>query len=289
MAYCLNQLGNVAQALGDTAAAQVHYLGSYTLREEMDDPEGMAVALNHLGEIARLQGHTDEAVQLHRRSLAIFQDIADPGGLVNSLAGLGGTLGASGEQESAAKYLRSALELATTNQLVPHTFTVLVNAGELLLRSGRPDLGVEALAMTLGHATSGREAQGRARLLLRQYRPELTSEQLGILVSRTCQEDVEGIIARVHAELMPTARVPRPSEPAANQSELPRRALLEPLTERELEVLRLVAAGLPNQQIADRLIVSVGTVKSHLHNIVGKLGASNRTQAVHRARELRLL
>jgi len=65
--------------------------------------------------------------------------------------------------------------------------------------------------------------------------------------------------------------------------------LLEPLSDRELEVLRLLAAGLSNSQIADRLVVAVGTIKTHVHNIYGKLGAQNRARAVTRATELHLL
>jgi LuxR family maltose regulon positive regulatory protein len=65
--------------------------------------------------------------------------------------------------------------------------------------------------------------------------------------------------------------------------------LVEALSERELEVLRLVAAGLSNRQIAARLVISPNTAKSHVHNICGKLGASNRLQAITRARELKLL
>ena len=65
--------------------------------------------------------------------------------------------------------------------------------------------------------------------------------------------------------------------------------LVEPLSERELEVLQLVAAGLSNREIADKLFISVGTVKTHTHNIYGKLGVSGRTQAVARARELDLI
>ncbi len=66
-------------------------------------------------------------------------------------------------------------------------------------------------------------------------------------------------------------------------------ALAEPLSERELEVLRLVAAGLSNQAIAEQLIISLGTVKRHVINIYGKLDAHSRTEAVARARELNLL
>jgi LuxR family maltose regulon positive regulatory protein len=65
--------------------------------------------------------------------------------------------------------------------------------------------------------------------------------------------------------------------------------LVEPLSEQELRVLRLVASGLSNRETAQELYVTVGTVKKHLNNIFGKLGVSSRTQAVARARELNLL
>ena len=60
----------------------------------------------------------------------------------------------------------------------------------------------------------------------------------------------------------------------------------EPLSERELELLRLVARGYSNRQIAEALFITLGTVKKHLNNIFGKLQVANRTQAVARAREL---
>jgi LuxR family maltose regulon positive regulatory protein len=63
----------------------------------------------------------------------------------------------------------------------------------------------------------------------------------------------------------------------------------EPLSERELEVLPLLAAGLSNRQIAERLVISVGTAKTHVHNIMQKLEVTGRTKAVARARELKLL
>ena len=65
--------------------------------------------------------------------------------------------------------------------------------------------------------------------------------------------------------------------------------LVELLSERELEVLRLIAAGLSNQAIADRLVVAVSTIKKHVNNIYGKLDVQSRTQALVRARELALL
>jgi LuxR family maltose regulon positive regulatory protein len=66
-------------------------------------------------------------------------------------------------------------------------------------------------------------------------------------------------------------------------------ALVEPLTERELEVLRLVDKGLSNQQIAHQLSISLPTVKSHITNMNGKLGTTSRTQSVSVARSLGIL
>jgi DNA-binding NarL/FixJ family response regulator len=61
------------------------------------------------------------------------------------------------------------------------------------------------------------------------------------------------------------------------------------LSERELEILRLIADGLDNREIAERLTLSLGTVKSHTHNIYSKLNAESRTQAIARARAMGVL
>jgi LuxR family maltose regulon positive regulatory protein len=65
--------------------------------------------------------------------------------------------------------------------------------------------------------------------------------------------------------------------------------LIEPLSQRELEVLRLIAQGLSNDEISKRLFLALSTVKGHNLKIFGKLQVQNRTEAVARARELGLL
>jgi LuxR family maltose regulon positive regulatory protein len=69
----------------------------------------------------------------------------------------------------------------------------------------------------------------------------------------------------------------------------PSSTLIEPLSERELEVLELIAGGLTNPEIASRLYLALNTVKAHASNIYGKLGVHNRTEASAKARALGIL
>ncbi len=76
------------------------------------------------------------------------------------------------------------------------------------------------------------------------------------------------------------------------RTDLPRKgfsSLLEPLSERELEVLRLVTVGMSNREIAAELVISPGTAKTHVHHLCGKLGVRNRTEAAMRAKEMGLV
>lgn len=88
------------------------------------------------------------------------------------------------------------------------------------------------------------------------------------------------LTAKVLAEF---ARLPKPTAPSDVEPPV------EPLSLRELEVLRLVAAGASNKEIAESLVIAEGTVKNHLTNILAKLNAKDRMQAVFRAKELRLI
>ncbi len=96
----------------------------------------------------------------------------------------------------------------------------------------------------------------------------------GVLI----QPSVARKVVAEFARLRPSA--PPPASPTA---------LIEPLSEREIAILRLLAEGLTNREIAERLFLAEGTVKNYVTNILGKIGARDRTQAVLRARELGLL
>ena len=91
------------------------------------------------------------------------------------------------------------------------------------------------------------------------------------------------LLAAFEAEEHKSAEQSRPGISPSSQP------LIEPLSQRELEVLQLIAQGLSNREISERLFLSLNTVKVHARNIYGKLGVNNRTQAGARARALGIL
>jgi len=93
------------------------------------------------------------------------------------------------------------------------------------------------------------------------------------------------LVLEAGSEPQPEAKAASPSAASASAAS----ALVEPLTPRELEILELLATGASNQDIAEELFLSVGTVKGHINHILGKLDARNRTEAAVRGRELGLI
>jgi LuxR family maltose regulon positive regulatory protein len=130
------------------------------------------------------------------------------------------------------------------------------------------------------------------RLLILDFRfwhPEGARQQLPIEQNRKLSVYVDKLLAAFNDEQSQEANPLSTEQPQIQNPKSKIQNLVEPLSDRELEVLKLVAAGLSNSQIAARLIVTTGTVKTHVNHILGKLGVQSRTQAVARARALGLL
>jgi LuxR family maltose regulon positive regulatory protein len=139
------------------------------------------------------------------------------------------------------------------------------------------DLGRASAA--LARALSLAEPEG--------YTRSFTDE--GVLMARLLYQAAGKNIAPEYVgRLLAASSTPElePGDQAPRQAESPR---VEALTERELEVLRLIAEGLSNREVAEQLFLSLSTVKVHTHNIYGKLDVNSRTQAIARARALGIL
>lgn len=90
-------------------------------------------------------------------------------------------------------------------------------------------------------------------------------------------------------QLLSAFSMPSAAQAAGSQTTNPESQWVDPLSQREIEVLQLIASGLSNQEIADQLYLSLHTVKVHARNIYGKLAVKNRTQAVAQAKALGIL
>jgi LuxR family maltose regulon positive regulatory protein len=152
---------------------------------------------------------------------------------------------------------------------------------------GRAALTIEALALqALAHWHRGDHARALTALerALRLAEPEgyvRLFADLGLLMARLLQEArVRGVMPEYVEQLL---RAFGAASAGLGPAE---RALPEPLSSREQDVLELIAAGLTNREIAARLFISAETAKKHVANICAKLGVRNRTAAAARAREL---
>jgi LuxR family maltose regulon positive regulatory protein len=160
---------------------------------------------------------------------------------------------------------------------------------------GRQHAVLEILILeSLAHFMSGQLPQARATLIhaLRLAQPENyqrlfldEGHTLASLLLSTLEEIQEPELSAYAHRLLGAFGQALASSPGT----LAPWHLLEPLTSQEQRVLRLIAEGASNQQIADQLVISIATAKKHVSNILGKLGAENRTQAIVRAHENALL
>ncbi len=149
----------------------------------------------------------------------------------------------------------------------------------------------EALA-ALEHALTLAEPEGYARIFLDEGEPlRLLIVDFRVWIETHALDAAYRTCLVSYTDRLLSGFAPVIQEPLAaiQNRQSPIQNLIEPLSARELEILRLIADGLTNQEIADRLVLSLPTIKWHTGNLYGKLGVNSRTQAVAKARELSLL
>jgi ATP/maltotriose-dependent transcriptional regulator MalT len=286
LAHALHMLGNLADIRRDYASARAHFEAGLAILEELDDPGRAGAVRNKLGLVALHQGQPAAAQRHFQHSRAVLEQNGDRSGLLAALEGLGNAAAAQGDFATARERFREALRqlraAATDGAYGIYLASLLASIGELACRAGEPGRGRELLGLAARHPAAT------------QYMRERTQHLLGEPPSgdpRLPFPDDQAVVT-LTLEVLAALETTAASVPEAQglaPGGAPLQPLVEPLSPRELEVLRLLAAGLSNQEIAGRLIVAVGTVKTHVHNVCGKLGAPNRGRAVALARELGLL
>jgi LuxR family transcriptional regulator, maltose regulon positive regulatory protein len=191
---------------------------------------------------------------------------------------------AQGDPQAASNLLdqleQSARQQSRLGSLI--TIHVLQSLTEQALN--RPDAALDRLEQALLPA---------ARL---GYRRAFLDEGSAVVPLLSARRQVAPDFAGLLLDILAAAPAGREATPGAESTSAvavtdsaENQALIEPLSETQLAILRLVAEGLTNQEIAGKLAITVGTVKWHLNQIYGKLNVSSRTQALAQARRLKLL
>jgi ATP/maltotriose-dependent transcriptional regulator MalT len=187
-----------------------------------------------------------------------------------------------GDYAEAGLAAYQALTIAAKYRLATKLLDALVLVAQIWLDEGKSDRAMELIGMVDQRTRMMDPFDSGLAELLSKLEAVVPSEQLSTAVQRGRTLDFDETVKQVLDELQHRIN----PEEAQNSVIQP---LVDPLTVRELEILRLIATGLSNQAIADQLFLALGTVRWYAHDIYSKLDVGNRTQAVARARELSLI
>jgi predicted ATPase/DNA-binding CsgD family transcriptional regulator len=282
-ALALDSLGWVASAFGQFERARELYEASLSLHRErgtMQDTEA-ADALAHLGMAAFFDGDQARARPLLEESLSIKRTLGEKWGMGFALFHLGGIAISQGRYAEAYAHLTEGLTIcAELNDRLLRTFLLEALAWLAFAWPEKKDPARAAQITGAAEALRGtivapRPPQWRMLLdrILAEVKTALGVEAFAREVAAGKRLTLDEAVAAFER---PTATSFRVSSPLT-------------LSPRELEVLQLVAAGLTDAQVAQKLVVSVRTVNAHLQSIYNKLGVNSRTTAIRAATEHKLI
>jgi predicted ATPase/DNA-binding CsgD family transcriptional regulator len=271
MAFSLTNLGKVAFILGEYHSARWFFIQSLETRQEMGDTRGDAICFNRLGDVAVALGNYPEAQERYDQSMALFREIGNQWGLAEALINRGRLAATIGDDAAAVRSFQEAVQLALNTRSVPQVRAILAATAPLARRQ-RQTTWAEELDQLAAAPPESLDAYRRAATHLLGWYPDAAPTGNGA----TPSEPGAGTTAGSGA----VAVMPPGTAGAAGHTTYP-----AGLTAREAEVLRLVAQGLTDAQVAEKLIVSRRTVSTHLTAIYGKLGVNTRSAATRFAME----
>jgi len=227
-------------------------------------------------------------------SITHAQDLIHWSPFIQSQIGLGLVACYRGENKAAWSYFLRALDTTQKIGDVLSSLNAIVGIAQLLMTEAQETQALELLMYLRSHPVADWEMREKAEQTLNQLKGTLSTERFtqAEAQAKTLRLDViiDSLLSKhLNASEDESLSLDKPTKSANNGMVDANQTLREPLTRRELQVLKLVASGLRDRQIADQLYIEVSTVKKHNSQIRDKLGANNRTQAVNRARELHLL
>jgi DNA-binding CsgD family transcriptional regulator/tetratricopeptide (TPR) repeat protein len=232
-----------------------------------------------LGRIAEVVGRYDEACQLRHESLRLAESTGNMTGAGLEAVGLGYVAYLQGDYAEAHRWYVYSAEVLTAIPGSKRRYALsatLINVAKLWAAQDKTLPAVEMLAF-IKATFSTREMQ------------LWVVEPLAELEARLTEAGYAAAVARGQAMNLDTALQQFMDDAPPPTGETPTQPAPDALTEREREIIGLVAQGMSNREIATTLIFSVGTVKWYINQIFGKLHVSNRTRMVARARELNLI
>jgi predicted ATPase/DNA-binding CsgD family transcriptional regulator len=238
-------------ALGKVTQARAYAEEHLALAKAIGFRSSISGTLTFLGRLALEEGNIITARELFEESVALLRETNEnlPLAVATNLQGIGVTLAALGRRTEAVRLWSAAESLCA---LLPEERAFVARASATV----RAELDDEAfsVAWAEGQALTLEQALTTMEHIVHSSQPPKTTK-------------------RARGRRQP---LPCPSAPGE-------------ITGREMEVLRLLAEGASNQEIATALVIQLSTVKKHVSNLLGKLGATSRTQAIAQARALSLL
>jgi len=277
-AYCLRWLGWAAIYMGDYEEGQRLGDASLAIYEQSGEPHGKALALSLAGICSLELGRYERAKALSQDSLELCEAIGLRWHPPLAQITIGAAACGLRDYEQASQYLYAGIKNAYE---IPVVVIVLFGLLELipwLIAMGYEEKALEILSFLLAYPV----APVKGKLPVRRRLAELQKEKPDIFTTAALERGQRVTLnAAVESCLGMLKHDTTPSQ--ADQH------LADRLTKRERDVLRLVAIGMTNPQIAGELTLTVGTVKWYVHQIYEKLGVDNRTQASLLAQELNLL
>jgi non-specific serine/threonine protein kinase len=273
VAAAVGNLGQVAQNQNAVDHALICYRESLELYESIHDVRGVAVALGRVALLERQQGRTGEAGVLLERSVAQFREVGDAAGLANSLANLGHTALLRGDLDRADACFTESLQLRRGLGNVLGAAECLEGFAALASAQGRS----RRAARLCGAAEAVREHAGTPLVPA----DRVTHDRLVATISSRLGEHTftnEWATGRATPFDEAARYALRSASDAREPTVTPGAQTHAPLTRREREVVALVARGLTNRQVADRLLVAPRTIETHLEHVFAKLGVQTRAE-----------